>query len=80
MADRELACAGRSGPDEVALMQSPGCQSDANAVMHQHFHAVGAAVGKEVRRVRMGCAKDLYDPGQRGVCARSHVQGINGQP
>jgi len=36
------------GPDEFALVQSPGCQPDAQAVMHQHFEAIGTPVGKQV--------------------------------
>jgi hypothetical protein len=42
-------------PDKVALVQSPGGQPKAEAIMHQHFHAVGTLVGKEVRAVGVDC-------------------------
>ena len=69
-----------SGPDKVALVQSSGGQPDANAVMHQHLHAVGAPVGKEVGGVRVGAPEDLDDSGQGGVGAGAHVQGNRCQP
>ena len=51
------------GPDELALVQSPGCQPDADSVMHQHFDSVASLIGKEVCRMRVGTAKDGYDSG-----------------
>jgi len=48
-----------SWPDKVAKMQSPGGQPESNAVMHQHLHAVGASIGKEVGGVRVGMTARL---------------------
>jgi hypothetical protein len=69
-----------SRPNEVALVQPPGGQPDADTVMHQYLHAVGAPVGKEVRGVRMRCAEDLHDSGQGGVGAGPHVHRHRCQP
>src|SRR5947208_17143281 len=60
----ELATAerhGRStflGPDELAAVQAPRGQPHADAVVHEHLHAVGSAVGKEVSMMRSGLAED----------------------
>ena len=35
-------------PDEVALVQPARAQPQAEAVVHEHLHAVGAPVGKEI--------------------------------
>jgi hypothetical protein len=64
----------------VTLVQPSGSKPDADAVMHQYLHAVGASVGKEVSGMRMRCAKDLDYSGQGGVGAGAHVQGNRCQP
>ena len=69
-----------SRPDKVALVQSSGGQPDADAVVHQHLHAGGASVGKEIGGVRMSATEDLDDSGQCSVSAGAHVQGNRCKP
>ena len=45
-------------PHQAALVQPSGAQPQAKAVVHQHFHAAGARVGKGVGDVGLGAAKD----------------------
>jgi len=42
--------------------------------MHEHLHARGAPIGKQVGMVRLGAAEYLNDTGQRGLGASAHVQ------
>jgi hypothetical protein len=78
---RQLQRAGRiSRPDELAGVQPPGGQPYADAVVHQHLHAVGAPVGEEVGVVRDRRAEDADHARQRGFGAQAHVQGLHGQP
>ena len=70
----------RVGPGKVSLVQPPGGQPKANAIVHQHLHAVGTLVGKEVGAVGMGCAEDGDDARQARVKAASHVQRLRGKP
>ena len=46
-------------PDEVALMQPPCCQPDANAVMDENLQPGRAPVGKDIRMVRPRGTEDL---------------------
>jgi hypothetical protein len=41
------------GQWKLALVQSPRGQPDTHAVVHQHFHAVGAAIGEQISAVRL---------------------------
>src|SRR5665647_2526177 len=61
-------------------MQSSGGQPESNSIMHQHFHAVGASIGKEVSGVRVGTTEDLDHARQGRVNASAHVQGFCGEP
>ena len=72
--------AGIFGPDELALVQPPGGQPHANAVVHEHLHSIGPAVGEQVGVVRTGQAKDVDHACQRRFAARTHVQRCNGKP
>lgn len=38
---------------ELALVQSASRQPDTEAVMHQNFHAFGAAIGEQISAVRL---------------------------
>ena len=67
-------------PDELAGVQAPRGQPHADAVMHEHLHAVGAAVGEQVRVVRSRGAEDTDHARQRGFGAGAHVQRRDGQP
>ena len=77
---RYLRLNGRVWPGKVALVQSPGGQPETNSIMHQHLHAVGPLVGKQVGGVGVGCAEDGDYACQAGVNAASHVQGLCGEP
>src|SRR5674476_616524 len=77
---RDLRLTSRVWPDKVALVQSPGGQPEADAIVHQHFHAVGPCVGKQVGCVGMGSAEDFDYACQARVNARAHVQGFCGEP
>lgn len=78
--DRPSAPQGGVGPKESALMQPARTQPDLDAVVHQHLHAVGASIGKEVSMVRLGRPEDLDNARQRDVGARAHVQRLGRQP
>ena len=47
-------------PMKLALVQSPRGQPDTHAVMHQNFHAVGAAIGEEIGAVRLRCTEHRH--------------------
>ena len=70
----------RRWPHELALVKPSGRQPDANAVMHQHLHSVGAAVGEQVSVVGMRCTEHLDHSAKRRVRTRAHVQWLYCQP
>jgi hypothetical protein len=70
----------RRRPDELALVQAPSGQPDADAVVHQHFDAVGTFVGEQIGMVGMGTTEHGDHPGQRRIGAGAHVQRGRGQP
>lgn len=43
----------RTRPEELALVQTTGRQPDAQPLLHQYFHVIGAAVGKQISTVRL---------------------------
>src|SRR5687768_3658801 len=67
-------------PDEAALVQSPGGQPHANAVVHQDLQATGAPIGKAIGVMRARRTEHLHHLGQDRLAARAHVQRIHGQP
>ena len=67
-------------PSEPALAQASRRQPYADAVVHQHPHAIGPAVGKQVRVMRPCCPEHRNHPRQGGFCARAHVQRLHRQP
>ncbi|MNR25243.1 hypothetical protein D3C85_1423820 [compost metagenome] len=67
-------------PMEFPLVQSPCCKPDAHAIVHQHFHPVGASVGKQIGAVRLRRTKYRDNTGQRRVGAGTHVHGFGGEP
>ena len=46
-----------TGPHEPALMQAPGRQPDADAIVHEHLHARGAAAGEDIAWCGLAAAK-----------------------
>ena len=74
-----LVDAGR-WPYKLALVKSSGQQPNANAVMHEHLHSIGPAVGKLVGVVGVRRAEYVHDPPQCGVGSGTHIQGLHGQP
>src|SRR5471030_27821 len=65
---------------KFALVQTPRRQPDTDAVVHQHFHTVGPAVGKEVGAVRLRRTENRDHSSQCGLSAGTHVHGLGGQP
>ena len=48
--------------------------------MHQNFHAVGAAIGKEIGAVRLRRTEYRHYTGQRGLGAGAYVHRLGGNP
>ncbi len=67
-------------PHKFALVQPTRRQRHADAIVHEHLHAVGTRIGKEVGGVRMGCTKCGYDSRQCCIGPCAHVHGGAGQP
>ena len=67
-------------PMKLTLIQTPRRQPDTNAVVHQDFYAVGPAIGKEVRAVRLRRTEHRDHSGQCGLSAGTHVHGLGGEP
>ena len=70
----------RRWPDKLAFVESPGRQPDADAVVHQHLHAIGPAVGKQIGVVGMRRTEYLDYSAQCRICACPHVQWLHCQP
>ena len=68
------------GPGKLALVQSPGCQPNAKAVMHQYLDAVASLVGKQIGVMGLGFAELPDDTRQRRIRAGAHVHGLRRQP
>ena len=66
-----------SRPDEAAAVQAPRREPHADAVVHEHLHARGAAVGEEVGVVRPGLAEDRDHARERRLGAGAHVEGLD---
>ena len=67
-------------PRELASVQPARCQPYAHTIVHEHLHAVGTRIGKQISVMRVGCAKDLNDTGQCGLWPCTHVQRLGGHP
>jgi hypothetical protein len=78
-AEREC-CAAVARPDELAAVRPARGQPHADAVMQEHLHAVGTAVGEQVRVLRPRSAKDADHARQCSLGAGTHVQRRDGQP
>lgn len=61
-------------------MQPARRRPDADAVVHEYLHTIGAFVGKEISGVRVGRAEDCHHAGKCGIGARAHIQRRGGQP
>ncbi len=48
--------------------------------MHQDFHSVSAAIGKEIGTVRLRRTEYGDHSGQRGLGAGAHIHGLGGKP
>lgn len=68
------------GPDELAAIQTPRGQPHADAVMHEHRHAVGTTVGEQVGMVWSGGTEHGDHTRQRRFGAAADVQWLDGQP
>ena len=65
---------------KLAMVQSPRGQPDTHAVMHQDFHAVGAAIGEQIGAVRLRRTEHRHHAGQRGFSTRTHIHRLGGEP
>ena len=65
---------------KLPFVEPSGCQPDANSVMHEHLHAIGPAVGKQVGVVRVRRAEHLDHSAKSRIRARAHVQWLYCQP
>lgn len=65
---------------KLTLVQAPCSQPDTDAVVHQDFHAVRPAVGKEVSAVRLRRTEHRDHSGQRSLSAGAHVHRLGGEP
>ena len=67
-------------PKKTSLIQAPGSKLNPQAIMHQHFHAIGTTVGKQISTVRLRRTEHRHDPRQRSFSACAHVHGLGGKP
>lgn len=58
-------------PMEFPLVQPPCGKPDAHAIMHQHLHPVGTAIGEQISAVRLRRTEHCDHAGQRRVGAVS---------
>ena len=70
----------RRRPDKLAFVKPAGRQPDAEAIVHEHLHAIGPAVGKQIGMVRMRRTEHLDYSAQCRIRARTHVQWLYRQP
>jgi hypothetical protein len=68
------------GPGELAAVQATCGQPHADAIVHQHIHAVGAPAREELGVVRPGRAEDRDDSRQCCFGAGAHVQSRHRHP
>jgi hypothetical protein len=71
---------GAGSPVELASVQTPGRQPQADAVVDQDLHPGGAGIGKHIGMVRLRRTKDRDYAGQRRVGASTHVHRLDRQP
>jgi len=68
------------GQKNFSLVQTTGREPDTQPIVHQHFHASGAAIGKQISAVRLRRTEHGHHPRQRCLGAGPHVQGFGGEP
>lgn len=68
------------GPHELALVEPAHGEPNADAVVREHLHAVGSAVGEQVRMVRPGHAEDVDDTNECRFGACLQFQRLDGHP
>ena len=66
--------------DEAAFVKLSRTQPEAKASVHQHLHAVGAFVDKQVRMMSTRFIEHIYDAGQRFIYAGTHVERLYCKP
>lgn len=67
-------------PMEFTLVQAARGQPDTHAVVHQYFHSIGPAIGKQISTVRLRRTEHRDHAGQRGVGTGTHIHGLGGEP
>lgn len=65
---------------QEAAMQSPGRQTETNAIMKQHLHAAaGGSIGKEKRGAQVRGTEDVDNQCQARSDAGAHIHGFCGE-
>lgn len=67
-------------PRKLALVQSSRCKPDAHAVIHQDFHPISAAIGKEISTVRLRRTEYRDHFGQCSLGTGAHIHRFGGEP
>jgi hypothetical protein len=76
----QLATLSNAWPLELPLVQ-PACrQPNTNPIMHQHFHAIGPTIGKQISAVRLRRTEHRNYSGQCGLGTGAHIHGLGGEP
>lgn len=55
-------------------------EPDSQPIVHQHFHASGATIGKQISAVPLRRTEHGHHPRQSGLGAGPHVHGLGGEP
>lgn len=64
----------------LTLVPAARRQPHAEAVMHQPFYAIGAAVGEQLSTVRLSRTEYRNDPRQVSFIACAYVHRLDGEP
>lgn len=79
-ASRHLGFAAKVRPGELPLVQASRGQPDADPVVNQDLHAVGAPIGEQIGMVWVSGAEHLDHTCQGRIGTGAHVQWIDCQP
>lgn len=76
----QLATLSNAWPLELPLVQPTCRQPNADPIMHQHFHSIGPAIGKQISAVRLRRTEYRNHSGQCGFGTGAHIHGLGGEP
>src|ERR1700684_1457997 len=78
--ERHATIMSHTRADEAAFVELSRTQPEAEAIVNQHLHAVGAFVDEEVGVMRTRFAKYIHDTGQRLIDTGTHIERLYGEP